>query len=167
MFNWVDYVILLILIASMTYSFIRGFVRELFSLIVLLLAFWIALAFADLLSTHLAAIIVHPVLQFAASFTILFVVTLMIGAVIGWVLSKVVERSGLSVFDHFLGLLFGFVRGFTFILVALFITQMIYTTVPDWWNASFLVPKIWHVMHPLEHILPQSLQQHIQEPLRG
>lgn len=167
MFNSADYIILFILIVSMVYGFIRGFVRELFSFIVLLLAFWIALEFSDNIAVYLAYIIVHPILQFAAGFVVLFIGTLIIGAVIGWLLGKMIEKSGLSMWDHCLGLLFGFIRGIIIILVALFIAQLIYSTVPLWRSSSFLIPKIWYLMQSLQHILPHSMQQHIQVPLRG
>lgn len=161
MFNWADYAVIVIILVSMGFSFIRGFIRESLSVVVWLLAFWLALTFAASLSLLFTNIILHPMLRFAASFLILLVATLIIGGLVSHLLSHFVRSTGLSGTDRSLGLLFGFIRGMIIVLLILFVSQMIYSVTPGWWHHSVLISKIWLLMQPLQHMLPISMQQHI------
>jgi membrane protein required for colicin V production len=162
MFNWADWAIVAIFVISMGFSLMRGFMREVLSLVLWVLAGAIAILFAPKLMLLFANIIEHPLLQFAASFVILFIATLIIGGIILHLLGDAIKSSKLSMIDHGLGLVFGFFRGLIVVLVFLFIAQLICKTPPAWWTTSVLVPKIWFLMQFLQYALPSSVQQHIQ-----
>jgi len=73
---WADYAILIIITLSALISVWRGFVKEALSLAALVLAFWVALTFQQVLANWLAPYIKTPSLQLIAAFAILFVLAM-------------------------------------------------------------------------------------------
>lgn len=140
--NWVDYVILAIIAISALISLVRGFVREVISILVWIAAFWLAILFARPLSGSLSRYIDSPTLQVAAAFTVIFVGTLLVGALVNYLAGLLVGKTGLSGTDRALGVVFGAGRGL--IIVALLILALGLTSVPRerWWSESVMVEHL-------------------------
>jgi membrane protein required for colicin V production len=101
---WVDIVIPGIIVVSALISLMRGFVREALSLVGWLAAFWIALTFADDLANLFLAGISVPSIRIIVAFTILFVVTLVIMAIINNLARQLIKKSGLKGTDRMIGM---------------------------------------------------------------
>ena len=140
--NWLDYAILSIIALSALISLIRGFVREVLSLVVWIAAFWIGIRFAPRLAVHLEDYIASPTLQVGIAFAVLFVVTLLIGAMINYLAGQLVGRTGLTGTDRLIGVIFGVARGG--VVVAILMLAAGLTALPrePWWQDSVLVPHI-------------------------
>ncbi len=140
---WVDIVIPGIIAISALFSLIRGFVREALSLLGWLAAVWVALTFtkdfADLLLTGISA----PSIRMVVSFTILFVVTLVITALVNHLAGSLVVKTGLSSTDRMIGMVFGIARGVLVVAVLVLLAGM--TTIPQdpWWQQSVLI-EVFH-----------------------
>lgn len=162
MFNWVDYAILGIIIFSLLISFIRGFVREALSLFTWAAAIWLAIHFFEALSSLLESSIHSPSLRNIASFGLLFIGTLILGAMVNYLIAQLVDRTGLSGTDRILGVLFGGVRGVLMVTILLMLTQLTSFPQEPWWQASVLIPHF----HPMEvwlhDFLPASVYEHMQ-----
>lgn len=136
---WVDIVIPGIIAISALFSLMRGFVREALSLLGWMAAFWVALTFAqdfaDLLLTGISA----PSVRMVVSFTILFVVMLVITALLNRLAGSLVTKTGLSGTDRMIGMIFGIARGVVVVSVLVLLAGM--TTLPQdpWWQQSVLV----------------------------
>lgn len=136
---WVDIVIPGVIAISALFSLMRGFVREALSLLGWLAAFWIALTFAkdfaDLLLTGISA----PSVRVVVSFTILFVVTLVITALLNRLAGSLVTKTGLTGTDRMIGMVFGVARGVVVVCVMVLLAGM--TTIPQdpWWQESVLI----------------------------
>jgi len=124
--NWLDIVLLLIVAASVFTSFRKGLVREVIGLVSVILAIlagiWIYGIPAGLLMPYLSS---RAVANFAGFFVV-FCAMLAIGAVAGFFAGKFLRVTGLSIFDHLLGAVFGMVRG-TLIGVALIMGLMAFS----------------------------------------
>ncbi|MCK4587733.1 MAG: CvpA family protein, partial [Gammaproteobacteria bacterium] len=92
---WVDIVIAGIIVISALFSLMRGFVREALSLAGWLASLWVALTFAGDLAEFFLSGISVPSLRITVAFTILFVLTLVIMALINKLASQLVKKSGL------------------------------------------------------------------------
>lgn len=136
---WVDIVIPGIIAISALFSLMRGFVREALSLAGWVAAFWVALTFAKDFADLLLAGISAPSLRMVVSFTILFVVTLVITALLNRLAGQLVSRTGLSGTDRMIGMIFGIARGVVVVSVLVLLAGL--TTLPQdpWWQQSVLI----------------------------
>jgi membrane protein required for colicin V production len=124
--NWLDAVLLLILIASVVTSFRKGLTREIVGLaavvVGLLLGSWFYASAGALLRPYLNSRIAANF----AGFFMVFCAVMLVGALISFVLGKFVRVTGLSMFDHTLGAGFGLIRG-VLIAVALIMGVMAFS----------------------------------------
>ena len=138
-FLWIDWVILAIILVSCVISLVRGFVKEALSLLSWIAAFIVARLFHPNLQTLLADSISVPSVRFIAAFTILFVATLIVGALLNHLVGALVKATGLSGTDRMLGMFFGLVRGVVLVVVSIALLRMTPVTQDDWWNQSTLI----------------------------
>lgn len=115
--NWVDWVILAVVVVSTFASLVRGFIAEAFSLAALVVATVAAIVFTTTLSQWLASLIESPMARTLLAFAALFIGTLIVGSIVGRLLRRLVHASGLGGIDRGLGLLFGAVRGLLIVMV--------------------------------------------------
>lgn len=134
-----DVVLILIMLASMAMGVVRGFFRELLSLVGWILAIWVAWEYSYALEPYLGAGL-SPGAKIWASRLILFISVLVLSLLISSLVSMIVQRTVLSVPDRSLGMLFGFARGV--ILIGLVIMGAEILQMPDqpWWDESKMVP---------------------------
>lgn len=136
----VDTVIIIAVLASVFVGFLRGIVRESFSIATLLLAIWASLHLGPYASGWLGGTIQSTDVQLWAGRGIIFVLILAVGALIGWLLSKIIRMSGLSGVDRSLGGFFGLIRAV--LLIGLFALAGRYAGFDsdDWWQGSTILP---------------------------
>jgi len=109
--NWLDWILAAIVVASVATAFLEGFIRELISLASVVVGLIVAvlgynraaLWFQDLTSSHEVAL--------GVGFLALFLGTLAMGALVSLVARKLIKVAGLQWFDRLLGGVFGLVRG--------------------------------------------------------
>ncbi|HSW94206.1 MAG TPA: CvpA family protein [Gammaproteobacteria bacterium] len=152
-FNWVDYTLLAIFFISTVSGLLRGGAREVISLVTWIAAFIVAglfsrpvaLAFASTESaqstvTTAAATAGEPsMLALGVSFSVLFLLTLLAGSLIGYFVNRVVEGDGISFFNRFFGAVFGLARGYLVNLLIVFIGQLSPMAEQPYWMESSLV----------------------------
>ncbi|BCV36288.1 MULTISPECIES: CvpA family protein [Shewanella] len=138
---WIDYAIIIVIGLSTLISLIRGFAKEAMSLVVWFAAFFIASQFYQDLAVHITQIN-DEVLRNGVAIAILFVVTLIVGALVNYLIGQLVSKTGLSGTDRILGLCFGALRGALIVSAILFFMDA-FTGAPktDWWQGSQLVPE--------------------------
>ena len=153
---WIDYAILAIIGISALISLVRGFVKEAVSLIVWISAFFVASSFYVNLSTLLTNIS-DQLLRNAASVAILFISTLILGALVNYVIGQLVSKTGLSGTDRVLGIVFGALRGVLVIAAVLFFMDAFTSaSTTTWWQNSQLVPEFTLIVEWFFEYLKQS-----------
>lgn len=139
--NWLDYVFIGIIVASAAISLMRGFTREVLSIVVWVAAFWISMHFARQLASYLDGYIHSPTLRLGVAFAGLFIAVLVVGGLINYLAHTLVGRTGLSGTDRLLGMVFGGLRGA--LIVGLLVLMAGLTSIPreNWWQRSVVATQ--------------------------
>jgi len=116
--NLADLLVIIVLVVSGIFAFVRGFVHE-----VLAVGSWVGAAFVTLYAfPHVQPLVLGVItVEFIASLLTgvgLFLVTLVLFSVLTRILSNRIQKSSLGALDRSLGLLFGFLRGAVIVVLA-------------------------------------------------
>ena len=139
-FTWVDWAIIAIIAISSLISLKRGFVKEALSLVTWIIAGVVAWMFGGALSQHLTEFIEMPSARVIAGCAILFVATLLVGALVNFLISELVRVTGLSGTDRFLGMVFGGARGALLVVVLTGLLSLAPVQQDPWWQQASLLP---------------------------
>ncbi len=139
---WIDWVIIALLTVSTLISLKRGFVREALSLITWVAAFIVARTFHPQMQSLLESTVETPLVRLIAAFAILFVGTLIVGAIINNMIGHLVRVTGLSATDRVLGMVFGLLRGVVVVIVAIAFTRYTPLAQDTWWRTSIMIERL-------------------------
>jgi membrane protein required for colicin V production len=133
--------IAIIIAISGLISLVRGFVKEAMSLVIWVAAFVIAMTFSEAALALLVNFIDLASLRQLAAWGGLFVGTLLVGAMVNFLLGKLVTSTGLGGTDRTLGLVFGVFRGLLVVLaLVIALPKAIPVEQDPWWQESTLIP---------------------------
>ncbi|MFI8479342.1 CvpA family protein [Pseudomonas sp. NPDC078700] len=139
-FTWVDWAIIAVIGVSSLISLSRGFVKEALSLLTWIIAGAVAWMFGGALSHHLEGFIQTPSARVIAACALLFIATLMVGALVNYLLGELIRVTGLSGTDRFLGMVFGAARGGLLVVLLVGLVSLAPVQEDPWWQQSTLVP---------------------------
>jgi membrane protein required for colicin V production len=154
-FSLLDWLLLAILVYSIAISWFKGFVREVLGLITVLVAVLLAAwsyrgvgrLFKDVVRTENIALFF--------GFSLIFVMTLVAGFVVIWLVTKFMKFAKLQWADRLLGAAFGFIRGWV-ISAAILLALTAFEIQTERLKGSELVPyflpgsRVIAVMTPYE-----------------
>jgi len=153
----VDIIVIFVIFLSALFSLIRGFVKEAISLATWIIAIWLAATFAPKLAAALPNSIESEAVRQAVGFGVLFVLTLMVGALVNMLVSQVVKKTGLSGADRLFGVAFGILRGGLIVIVFVVIGGMTPLPETDWWQSSVLLQWFESAAIVIQDYIPQDL----------
>lgn len=159
--TWIDYIALLVVGFSVLISVWRGAVRELFSLLGWVLAYFFAVHFAEDVAKFLPQAIEAENLRLFAAYVIIFASVVLLVTMLGIALSTVLKTMGLGLFDRFFGAFIGFTRGL--VIVFGLILAAGFTSLPSKaiWRNSMFSPVFEAVAEAAMPILPEKLAKNI------
>jgi membrane protein required for colicin V production len=135
-----DVLILLVLVGSTLIGLLRGFVREAASLVFWVIAIWAAWKFGPVVEPHLGGLLAEPAVSPWVGRLVILVLVLLIGWLIGMLLSYFTRSMGLGPLDRVIGLMFGIVRGVVLVGLLIIAAELLHLNREDWWNRSKLIP---------------------------
>ena len=160
----VDIIVIFVIFLSALFSLIRGFVKEAVSLATWIIAIWLAATFAPKLALALPNSIESEAVRQAVGFGVLFVLTLMVGALVNMLVAQVVKKTGLSGADRIFGVAFGTLRGGLIIIVFVVIGGMTPLPEADWWQSSVLLQWFESAAIVIQEYIPDDLNLSYQKP---
>ncbi|PPK76507.1 membrane protein required for colicin V production [Methylobacter tundripaludum] len=137
---WIDFTLIGLIFIFFVSGLLRGFTKEVFSLVFWMLAIWVSLMFSREFSGFLESTISPPSVRMVASFVALFAITLSLGGLIGFLLSVLAKKTGLTFMDRFGGMVFGAVRGMIVVTVVVILAGLTPLPKDSWWTESTLLP---------------------------
>ena len=138
-FNQVDIVILIITVLSSVFGLWRGLIKEVLSLLTWIAALLVSRVYSEPLAGLMTGVIENDGIRYVSAFAILFVIVMMFGTFLNFLMSKLLNVTGLKLADRLLGAGFGVARGVIIVLVIMFITSM-FVSETELWQQSQLVP---------------------------
>lgn len=136
--TWFDWVVIGIVIGSGAFGFFRGFVKEAISLATWLIAIWFAWRLGTSVEPMLGEWQEIPQLRIWAARLLIFSVIMMLGLLLAWAIHKLVNSTGLSRPDRFLGTLFGLLRGGIIVGLVVIGLQLGGMNQETWWLGAEL-----------------------------
>jgi membrane protein required for colicin V production len=158
--NLADYLVIAAVIVSAIVGLVRGFLREAVALITLIIALFVAWHFADSLEPHLGGVLSKPPVSTWAARAILFVLVMLLGMAIGWVLGQFVRMPFFRGTDRLLGFVFGLLRGIALFGVFVILGQLFQLESERWWQKSRLIPYGEAVANGLRAIVGEQMAKH-------
>jgi membrane protein required for colicin V production len=135
-----DVVILLVLLGSTLIGLLRGFVREVASLAFWITAIWAAWKFGPVVEPHLGGLLAEPSVAPWVGRLVVLMLVLVVGWVVGMLLTYFTRSLGLGPLDRVIGLLFGIVRGVVLVGLMVIGGELLHLNHEEWWNRSKLIP---------------------------
>ena len=156
--SWVDLIIIVIIVISALISLVRGFVKESISLASWLFAGFIAFIYFAPLADLLEPYIESPTIRTGSSFAILFVSSLIVGAIINFMVSQLVSKTGLTGTDKSLGVVFGTARGVLIVVIVLaLLTELTPMPAEPWWQESTMIEYFVRMASWIKDVLPEDI----------
>jgi len=147
-----------VLLLSVVVSLFRGFIKEVFSILVWAGAIFAAFQVSEPLARALEPFIELPSARFILAFAAVFLLVLVIGGLISFLIGKMIEKTGLSSTDRLFGALFGLARGVVIVVIAVMLARLTPFTQDPWWDESRLLPPFERLAEDARGLLPESLR---------
>jgi len=138
--NWIDYLLIALLVCSCIAGLLRGLLREVVALLTWVSALWLAWKYAPLLEPYLGAALNSDNARIWAARTVIFLAVLLLGTLVGLLVAHFARLSLFSGTDRFLGGLFGLLRGVVMIALLIMLCQSMRLEAEPWWRGSVLLP---------------------------
>lgn len=162
--TWVDYIILAVLGISVLIGLFRGLISEVLALAIWITAFWVAWTFAPQVAVYFEHTIPLPSARMVVSYGLCFIVVLIAGAMLRFMVSRLVRGTGLGGTDRLLGMFFGFVRGVLLVTVAVFLVGFTPFSRDAWWRDSLTLPYFQGTADWLGERLPDGVRRYMHPP---
>ncbi len=162
MLTGIDWLLLAVLGLSALLGLMRGFVVEVLALVVWVAAFWLAFVYGESVALVFGDAVASPSARLFLAYAALFVLALVVGGIVTWLLGRLMKSSGLGGIDRLLGMVFGLVRGAA--LGCVLVLVLGFTAMPQdvWWQQSLLLPQFQRGAEVMRAWLPDSVAQYVQ-----
>jgi membrane protein required for colicin V production len=156
-----DFGVLIVMALSIALSVWRGFLRELLSLSVWVIAFVGAPLLAADVARHLPMGGADPTLRLLAAMLLLFLAFLIVGGIIAMLLGMLIKKAGLDLIDRLLGAVFGAARGLVMVLAVVLIAGLTVFPREPFWKHAMLAPPFESAALVVAGYLPVELRDRI------
>ncbi len=155
-----DIIIVLLLVLSAAFAFLRGFVREFFGL-----AAWVGAGLVTAYTfiparTYVRDQIEPPLLADALTGAAIFIGTLVLLLLIAHMITEGVRSSRFGMIDRSLGFIFGLFRGALVVCLAyMFLVWAMPEGRPEWVEKARLMPLVQDGVGLIRVVVPATLQE--------
>lgn len=150
---------LAVIAISAIIGLLRGFIREVLSLVAYLAAFVAAIWWGPTVSSWLTVLLENGLLRTVSAYAAVFIIALLAVGLLNMALGALIDRTGLTPADHGLGALFGTLRGLVLALALVGLAG--YTQLPaePWWREARTSAALVKGFQQLKGLLPPSVAE--------
>jgi len=156
----IDWSIVVVISLSLLVGVLRGFVREMISIVGWIAGAYLAARFSSELGARIPLDIEWPIVKTLVAGVLIIAVCVFVAALIGWFARQLLVAAKLSAADRALGGAFGLARGALIIAVLVFFALDTRVARQPFWRDSLVLPQVeaavrfaaWHV--PLAGLTP-------------
>jgi membrane protein required for colicin V production len=156
-----DWVFAAVLVLSLLLGLLRGLVSEVLSVISWVAAFFLAQYLAPQVSGLLPLGKAPEPLRYAAGFGLVFLLVVIMGAFVGWLIGRMVQAVGLRPIDRILGAAFGLVRGVIVLLAFSVVVNLSPLKELTWWTDSRAAGMAMSALKKMKPVLPSRFGQYL------
>jgi len=155
--NFLDIILICIVSLFLIRGFFRGLVKEVLSLIAIVLAVVLASNYQHLIIPHLELYIKSEMTVSVLSYVLIFFGTLIIVWLLANFIKSVLDIALLGWVDRLAGGIFGLAEGILISLICLMFLQT-FASKSDFLNESYLAPRSQHMVELLSNLAPESMR---------
>jgi len=154
--NWLDIVLIAILLVTVILGFAKGLIREIIGLASVILGLILASLYYPYVSSFFEHIISHETLSHFLGFLIIFFAVLLVGGLISHLLSKLM-KGPLKFLNHLLGGAFGLLKGILICGVLVF-ALLVFPISKEALVKSYFAPYCFGLAKATVYLIPQDLR---------
>jgi len=158
---WIDFVIAGLTVICAIIGLWRGFGSEVFAIMNWIIAVSVALSFDKDFVRFVPVIGEHPATRIAGAFVGLLMITLALGAVIGFLLENQENQSGVGFFSRLGGMMMSVVRSVILITVLVILAGLTALPKDSWWQESKLLPPFQLLAVGLRDHVPSGIAEYV------
>ena len=157
--NIIDVVIIIFVLIFCVKGYIKGFINEIFTLIIIILGLTGSFLFYKPLSTSVFTFIENRSLSFIVSFLSIFVFITVVLIIIRNAITKMVDSFQLTNIDYLLGLLVGLIKGTVLIgAILIFLKNHPVMNLDITISRSFIFPFLESIFFTALSIFPENME---------
>jgi len=152
-----DGAILIVVLVSALIGLVRGFVREVLSILSWLLAIVVAFSAYDAAADRFFTFVAANDLRRLVAFSSILVLTLVAATLVSHLVRHLLHATGLLPVDRLLGLFFGLLRGAVVVAVVAVLVADTELARERWWRESLLVDRFEQTGRSLLTLMPERI----------
>ena len=153
-----DIAIIGLILISVLVGFIRGFTKELMSIASWVISIYLAFNFYEPAAKYFSQFVNQEILSNVIGGGAIFVVSLFIFSLIGYLISKAVSASGIKGTDRVLGAVLGVARGVLIIGFLIVVASVFNVQNREIWQQSQLIDHFEPVATIINSVLPEKFK---------
>ena len=158
-FNYIDITIIVIILITALIGFMRGFVWMAIFLATWTAAILLGYTYKEQVASMLPVKLDSEAMLLGLAFLLIFIGTLIAGAIINYLFSKAVSAIGLGTFDRILGMGLGIILGALGVTLVTMLLSFTELPTQDAWGKSKLLPKFKEAEAWIKTIVPNSVNE--------
>jgi membrane protein required for colicin V production len=138
----IDWSIVALVSLSFLLGVLRGFVREVISIVGWVAGAYLAVRFSSELGAQIPLDIEWPIVKTLLAGVLIVVTCVFVAALVGWIARRLLVAAKLSIADRTLGGVFGLARGALIIAILVFFARDTQVARQPFWRHSLVLPQI-------------------------
>lgn len=162
-FNYIDIAIAVVILITALIGFMRGLVWMAIFLTTWTAAILLAVKYKDALAPELPIKLGSDLMQTGFAALLIFLGVLLIGAIINYLLNKMITAIGLGSFDRILGAGLGILLGGLAVTMVIMLISVTEVPQQDAWKGSKFIPKFQEISEYVRTLVPDDMNKIIDE----